>query len=95
MKLINLTGTLFKTSKGPFKHNSYIDFEDEEARVLLKYKGIEKLEGLDGEDSSSKPSEYELLKKEAESLGIDFPGRIKKAALKELIEKAKEDAKAE
>ena len=88
MKLINQSKTKFVTSKGFFNINSIIDFEDSEARTLLKYEGINSVESL--EDKPSKKSEYELLKEEATNLGLEFAGNISKADLIALIEESKD-----
>ena len=89
MKLINQTRTKFVTSKGPFKVNAIIDFEDDEARNLLGYEGINAIEDLE-EKKPSKKSEYDLLKEEATELGLEFAGNISKADLIALIEESKD-----
>lgn len=47
MKLINQAKTKFITSKGLFKVNSIVDFEESEARTLLKYEGVNSIESLE------------------------------------------------
>ena len=89
MKLINQTRTKFVTSKGPFKVNAIIDFEDAEARTLLGYEGINAIEDLEA-NKAPKKSEYDLLKEEATKLGLEFAGNISKADLIALIKESKD-----
>lgn len=90
MKLINNTRCVFKASKGDFAIGKIMDFDAEEARVLLKYEGINKIEDLEEKSTPAKSkTEFDLLKEEATELGIDYPGNVSKAKLVELIEEAK------
>jgi hypothetical protein len=43
MKIINHTKTNFKTSKGLFKVNQILEFDEKEAAILLRYNGMEEL----------------------------------------------------
>lgn len=89
MNLINQTRTKFITSKGDFRVGKILEFSDKEARTLLGYKGINKVEDLEG-NTSKKPSEYDLLKEEATKLGLEYAGNISKADLIALIEESKD-----
>ena len=64
MKLINQTRTKFVTSKGEFKVNAIIDFEDDEARTLLGYEGINAIEDLEAKEA---PKESEEAKEAPKS----------------------------
>ena len=54
MKLINNSKSQFLTSKGSFPIGSIIDFKDEEARTLLKYRGVIESSSLEIKEAPKK-----------------------------------------
>lgn len=85
-----------------FKIGEVKSFDKEMTKTLLRYEGINDLESLKAKEdkvfnvakanssSDSVPSEYQLLKEEAKSLGLEFAPNIGKAKLAELVKEAKE-----
>jgi len=56
MKLINNTKSTFVTSKGNFLIGKILDFNEEEARTLLRYEGISSIESLEEKTTEVKTS---------------------------------------
>jgi hypothetical protein len=63
MKLINNSKSSFKTSRGVFPIGSIIDFEDNEARTLLKYNGVIEASSLEIKEEAPKKTKKESSKK--------------------------------
>lgn len=69
MELINQSKTLFKTSKGDFKINSIMEFDESESRTLLRYEGINSLNSLKSEaEEVFFKSKKKIKKNEAEGI---------------------------
>lgn len=56
MKLINNSKSGITTSKGNFKIGAIMDFSEEEARTLLRYPKINKIEDLEVKETPKKES---------------------------------------
>ena len=50
MKLQNNSRSVITTSKGDFKIKSIMDFDDDEGRKLLRYKGVDSVKALEAKE---------------------------------------------